>query len=138
MSQGGEVVTRRLHRAETEGANPSPATTSKQADYQRAHYLKNKAQYVERSRLNKIKMKALQRAFIAEYKQKNPCVDCGEDDPVVLDLDHRDRSTKRFNIADCTSKASYGMESLIAEIAKCDVRCANCHRRKTSRERLKP
>ena len=103
--------------------------------YQKQHYLKNKPVYIERARLNKIKKKTEQRALISAYKKDHPCVDCGESDPVVLDLDHRDRATKKFNISDCTSKAKWGTKSLLAEIEKCDVRCANCHRRKTHKER---
>lgn len=70
---------------------------------------------------------------IFEYLQAHPCVDCGEADPVVLDFDHvrgeKDRHVSRM--------ASMGMSwtTLVAEIQKCEVRCANCHRRKTARER---
>jgi hypothetical protein len=55
------------------------------------------------------------------------CVDCGEDDPVVLDFDHRgDKDDEIAKLAN-----SCGLARLEREIAKCDVRCANCHRRKT-------
>jgi hypothetical protein len=54
-------------------------------------------------------------------------------DLFVLEFDHRDPSPKRIAVS---SLLRYSSWSLIeAEIAKCDVRCANCHRRKTARER---
>lgn len=67
-----------------------------------------------------------------EYLLAHPCVDCGEEDPVVLEFDHR--AGKRAAIVDLMrSHASW--EDVLAEIQKCDVRCANCHRRRTARAR---
>ena len=67
---------------------------------------------------------------VREYLLDHPCVDCGESDPGVLDFDHlRD---KKANISTLVqSGVSWG--SLSDEIAKCDVRCANCHRRRTAK-----
>jgi hypothetical protein len=64
----------------------------------------------------------------------HPCVDCGESDPVVLEFDHRDPAAKSFSIGDALGK-TWQWEKIAAEIAKCDVRCANCHRRRTARQR---
>ena len=65
--------------------------------------------------------------MILDFLREHPCVDCGERDPLVLEFDHlRD---KDFDIArgyvDCS------LEKLLAEISKCEVVCANCHRRRT-------
>lgn len=68
------------------------------------------------------------------HKCSHPCVDCGEPDPIVLDFDHRDRKAKSFTIS--AYYANVSEARLRAEIAKCDVRCANCHRRKTADENL--
>jgi hypothetical protein len=57
------------------------------------------------------------------------CADCGERDPVVLEFDHRDG--KRGNVSTMTQWAS--LQTLRSEIEKCDVRCVNCHRRRTLR-----
>ena len=57
------------------------------------------------------------------------CADCGLTDPLVLQFDHR--AGKRQDIGWFVSSGS--RPSLVAEeLAKCDVRCANCHRRRTA------
>jgi len=68
-------------------------------------------------------------AMIAAYKVDHPCIDCGEDDPIVLDFDHRDPREKSFVLSDAPTLAL-----AIKEIEKCDIRCANCHRRRTAKE----
>ena len=61
----------------------------------------------------------------------NPCADCGERDPVVLEFDHlRD---KTFDIGSKLIHKAW--PAVLAEIAKCEVVCANCHRRRTARRR---
>ncbi len=72
-----------------------------------------------------------QRAWILDYLAAHPCVDCGEADPVVLEFDHRDPASKVGNIGDIVGKSGWGLARLQAEVEKCDVRCCNCHRRRT-------
>lgn len=76
--------------------------------------------------------RALQR-FLLDYLAEHSCVDCGEADILVLDFDHV-RGVKVRTIAELLAGV-YSLAALKAEIAKCDVRCANCHRRKTLRDR---
>jgi hypothetical protein len=60
------------------------------------------------------------------------CKDCGEKDPLVLDFDHmRDKTAGVSRLL--RNNASW--EDIEIEITKCEVRCSNCHRRKTARER---
>lgn len=62
------------------------------------------------------------------YLLEHPCMDCGETDPVVLEFDHlRDKVCSVSKLI--TDGAA--MSRLRAEIAKCEVVCANCHRRRT-------
>lgn len=99
------------------------------AEYGRAHYSKNREAYKARAAAHKRRALQERMEILLAYFKANPCVDCGETDPVVLEFDHlRD---KRFTIGG--QLAYHKWERLLEEIAKCDVVCANCHRRRTAR-----
>jgi hypothetical protein len=66
-----------------------------------------------------------------EYLLVHACSDCGEFDPVVLEFDHVDRATKRQSVG-FLARSGYPWATVLAELAKCEVRCANCHRRRTA------
>lgn len=102
--------------------------------YSRAHYRANKARYYFASVAAKRRLRDKAYAAVLEYLIDHPCLDCGESDPIVLEFDHRDGVTKKFNIGDALRKG-VSVQTLMTEIAKCDVRCANCHRRITYRRR---
>lgn len=70
---------------------------------------------------------------IRNYKQEKGCMDCSENDPVVLEFDHRDPATKLFAIGDAR-RLGWSLDKLMREIEKCDVVCANCHRRRTYKQ----
>ncbi len=69
------------------------------------------------------------RVMVDLYKTCHPCVDCGEADPIVLEFDHV-RGEKVANVGTMVG-VGRAVQAVLDEIAKCDVRCANCHRRKT-------
>ena len=81
----------------------------------------------------KAEQKERMKIHVRGYLSDHPCIDCGEKDPVVLDFDHRDPVEKHRGISQIIGWA-LGIKVLIAEIAKCDVRCANCHRRRHYQE----
>lgn len=59
-----------------------------------------------------------------------PCVDCGRRfPPSAMDFDHRDAGTKRVAVSRMIGRA--GTAAIMAEVAKCDIVCANCHRERT-------
>ena len=67
-------------------------------------------------------------AKINALKLEQGCVDCGyRAHPQALEFDHRDPKAKLFNI----SEKNYSWDRMLKEIAKCDIRCANCHRVRT-------
>ena len=72
------------------------------------------------------------RQFLFDYLLEHPCVDCGEADVVVLDFDHV-RGEKSGNLSRLAG-LGLSIDRLRNEIAKCEVRCVNCHRRRTARE----
>jgi hypothetical protein len=101
--------------------------------YVREHYRRTKAVYNARRYVLAEIYKERNRRLVFAHLAENPCVDCAERDILVLDFDHvqgaKLSSVSRM-INDCVS-----VGKLRAEIEKCEVRCANCHRRKTAFER---
>lgn len=77
------------------------------------------------------RQREIKRQWICEYLIENPCVDCGEADILVLEFDHRGDEPKRKDVV-VMINSTYSLAAVQAEVAKCDVRCANCHKRKTT------
>lgn len=98
----------------------------------KAHYDQNVKYYVEKARRNNATTLKKNRAWLLEYFMEHPCVDCGTADSRVLTFDHRDPASK----IDCISNylRGYSTQKMMAEIEKCDVRCANCHMIRTSEQ----
>lgn len=96
--------------------------------YDNAHYNANpeRKAYI---RSNSAKRVEETRKWIFEYLRNNPCIDCGEDDILVLEFDHR--SDKTMDVSRMIQRCS--IKTIAKEVAKCDVRCANDHRRKTAK-----
>lgn len=69
------------------------------------------------------------REHVANYFATHPCSDCQESNPNVLTFDHV-RGEKRDNISDMV-KQGLGLETIKAEIEKCDVVRFNCHSLRT-------
>lgn len=68
--------------------------------------------------------------MVHEYLLGHPCTDCGEADPVVLDFDHV-VGDKIDSISDMVRRG-FSWVAIAEEIEKCEVRCSNCHRRRTA------
>ena len=98
------------------------------SEYKREHYLANKQRYVDQAATSKRKLILERTRYLLEYFKANPCRDCGESDPVVLELHHRNPETKSFDVGN--GLANHVWTVVLAEIAKCDVVCANCHRKR--------
>jgi hypothetical protein len=100
------------------------------AAYKREHYRANRERYIDQAARSKRRLTRERTMCLLDYFANHPCVDCGETDPVVLEFDHLDPELKEFNIGQALSRKSW--ENIVAEIEKCEVVCANCHRRRTS------
>jgi hypothetical protein len=69
--------------------------------------------------------------WIIGMKSRSPCLDCNVLFPYyVMDFDHRPGTDKKFNLHN-RGITSRGMKTILAEIAKCDLICSNCHRART-------
>ena len=68
--------------------------------------------------------------FVYSILEACPCVDCGEQDIRVLDFDHREPKERAVSKL---AMNGYGYAALKREVAKCEIRCANCHRRRHRR-----
>ena len=96
------------------------------------YYAENKARMVKQILLSKKLRIQSNYEHILRYLAEHPCMDCGEKDVLVLDFDHV-RGKKKMNVTQLVV-GGYSAEAIDKEIAKCEVRCANCHRRKTARQ----
>jgi hypothetical protein len=68
--------------------------------------------------------------FVLDHLRTATCCDCKETDLVVLDFDHV--GPKRCGVT-VMALNEHSIASLEQEIAACQIRCANCHRRRTIR-----
>jgi hypothetical protein len=100
------------------------------AKYRREHYVRNRATYIRQEVARVKRYSEENRPLIREYLRAHPCIDCGETDIVVLDFDHRDPAAKRYNVIVLATHKPWSR--VLEEIAKCEVRCANCHRKRTA------
>ena len=101
---------------------------SKQA-YDRAWYRKHRGRVRPKRNEQKVARRKVHVEAVRAHKALFGYADCGEGDPVVLELDHTE-DNKRDNVSDMISQG-LGLASIMAEVQKCDVVCANCHRRRT-------
>lgn len=60
--------------------------------------------------------------------ERSGCIDCGVGELCVLEFDHV--GDKRAHVVQL-ARSGCGQKRLEAEVAACEVRCANCHRRRT-------
>lgn len=100
-------------------------SSKKQKEWKKNNYEVNKKYFADRQRERRKQFRD-----IAQKLKAVPCADCKQTYPsFVMDFDHV-RGEKEFEISD----AQHGLPSIkrfLAEIAKCDIVCANCHRIRT-------
>lgn len=88
------------------------------------HYHANKKVYQSRS--DACRKRA--RDHILAIKKRSACLRCGESHPATLDFHHRDPAEKEIS-ANHMVKGRWSPAEIDKELAKCDVLCANCHRK---------
>ena len=93
------------------------------------HHANNRDYYSNKARRFSDTRRKQVHSLLLEYFEEHHCVDCEESDPRCLTFDHV-RGKKNMNIS--TMIKDHSWESIQKEIKKCDVRCSNCHMKKTA------
>lgn len=100
------------------------------------YYKKNRQACIDRAgawnKKNRRKKYLKMKAWLDELRS-NPCMDCNRTfPPVCMDFDHRPGEIKRACVA-VLMRNGFSKETVMAEIVKCDLVCANCHRIRTQK-----
>ena len=94
-----------------------------------ARYQLTKKEHLESNRQRRIR----NQIAVYEFLKTQKCADCPIRNPVVLTFDHV-RGEKFMEVSNMV-KQSYSLQTIFDEIAKCEVRCFNCHMIKDSLRR---
>ena len=100
------------------------ANVEKMRSYRKKHYQQNKQAAIDRAAKRRKRLGA----WLVSLKAEKCCSVCSESHPACLDFHHRDRSHKILEISRMVVQG-WSEEKILREIEKCDVICANCHRK---------
>lgn len=97
----------------------------------RTYYHENKVRQLKLARARNTRYRRERREFLHKLKNK-PCADCGNVfPPYVMDFHHVEPETKEASVATLIHANVATTERITAEVAKCILLCANCHRIRT-------
>ena len=100
----------------------SPVCKTCKNAYNRTHYTEHTQVYKER----KATRKSDTRHWYEQLKAALRCNRCPENHPATIHFHHIDRKSKEINLCNAITYG-WSKERILAEIAKCEVLCANCH-----------
>ncbi len=121
LTKGGRRLCRTCHRIQSRKSISTPEGKAKNRARAHAWQANNAGRYQQYCKDRRVRTSQ----WLNEVKSRG-CSRCGEKRLPCLDFHHRDPSTKSFDIGVRASAIS--LETLQAEVAKCDVICSNCHR----------
>lgn len=102
----------------------------------REYYHSNKKRQLPLAISRTRKSRKIKSDYIRKIKDV-PCADCHTKYPhYVMDFDHRDKRDKITNVASLVTR-NWSIEKIKSEIKKCDIVCANCHRIRTYKDKLR-
>jgi hypothetical protein len=139
-----QLEERRSLESKVAGSTPATPTTTVsvmardrvlQRAASRRHYEANREELIRRAAEKREADRERNRRFIEDQKDA-PCTDCGERFPhYVMQFDHvgDDKSDSVSNLA---GRMGASLATLAAEIAKCELVCANCHAARTWKRRV--
>ncbi len=125
------ILTQSLDRFDKKNAGLRSICKSCVSVYSKQHYVKNRDYYLTKATINRRLTRVKLRKFLFNYYCEHPCVECSEADPIVLEFDHL--HDKFDGIARMANRA-FSIKRIQEEIDKCEVVCANCHRRRTAKK----
>lgn len=98
--------------------------------YSLAHYSDNRRKYIDRAKKRRAPVRIRNRVWVRKHKALRACVDCGgKFHHAAMDFDHTAKN-KRAAVARLVGSC-LSLNTLRAEIRKCDLVCSNCHRVRT-------
>lgn len=99
-----------------------------QKEISRKSYLKHRDRVLKRTKAKKKRYSVQSAAMIDKFLAGKICVICGETDRIVFEFHHRDPAKKKYNVGGMAQRG-YAQKTILKEMKKCDILCANCHRR---------
>ena len=111
--------------------NKKTASVEERRAYDRQWYADQNSESRSKKRALTERRRRKNKEWIHEQKRKSGCIECGERDSIVLDFHHRDSSDTVTSLAEMICRG-FSIKRMQEEIEKCDVVCANCHRRHTN------
>lgn len=99
-------------------------------EYQNRWYHENKEKHIVNVNIRRRQYVRINRDRLNVYLMDHPCIHCGDTELLMLDFDHV-RGVKRGAVSQLVS-SGFPWKTILLEIAKCEVRCVRCHRRKTA------
>jgi hypothetical protein len=107
--------------------------------YVRDHYLQNQTDTFGKANARNVSERVDRRHrllefwwALLEFWWADPCVDCGQQHPIELQLNRPDRSLQSTENA-VRLRRGLSWRRIKAEIDNCLARCANCHQRRAAR-----
>lgn len=117
----------RSQRKRTRTYMATPEGRAKNREAVKRYRINKRDELLDKARARRNELRQL----LAEHKSA-PCMDCGGTFPsVCMDFDHRPGEIKKFAVSAMVGQQRTPAQ-LLAEIAKCDLVCANCHRMRTA------
>lgn len=117
-----------------------PGQRERDREKRKEYYYENLEQEREKARIAMLANYRSQSGTLAAKKQRwidfaatKECEHCGLNDPECLDFHHTNPSEKDYTVTSMTRSMKW--ERIMAEVAKCIVLCANCHRKEHARLR---
>ena len=95
------------------------------------HYNKNRQYYLNKANIRNSELRLEINIYLRDFLSKSFCIDCGESDIRVLEFDHKGEIPKLKAVSSLV-RGRYSLEKIQEEMNKCEIRCANCHRKKTA------